>query len=215
MSASHIQVIPRIPRTSYPCWAVVNVHDYEYVDHECHVTISTICITFLLFPVLLGFTSGPWVVVDMNDFRARCHSSKRTPRWLVLLRRDLISTVLNGETVRLDGLKLKVTLSNANPYRVEDENSEGSGSEEGLITGRENDEPEIVPEAGKEGVVDGCAEGWNILNSKRRMYRCGQVIGQFRRDLDGDLGSYQMSADHCSWIKVPDVRSPVSRFSFP
>jgi hypothetical protein len=52
-------VIPRIPRTSYPCWAVVNVYDYEYIDHECHATSSTIRITFFPFPVLLGFISGP------------------------------------------------------------------------------------------------------------------------------------------------------------
>ncbi|PFH45357.1 hypothetical protein AMATHDRAFT_160558 [Amanita thiersii Skay4041] len=195
---SRVNFTPHLPRPSYPCWGTLTASGYEYKDHECHVTIGVVHVTCWLFPVISRFTSGPWLTTRMEDFRVRVYTSSHTPRWIEYVRRNLIYTILNGDTTRLDDFSAQVTFSNANRdgramrRRTEDERNSVTWLGEGHV----------------EALVSTSSERWQIVNMQnRRLYAFGTLSTLLRRNLDGDRGSYQMIAKNSTWTMAARVGS--------
>ncbi|PBL00230.1 hypothetical protein ARMGADRAFT_982213 [Armillaria gallica] len=99
------------PRISNPRIGLFKVLGYEYRDDACHVSIVELDITLWIFPQSLRFTSGSLATVEIHDFRVRVFSSSKTPVWLQKLRRNLVFTVLNCHTVRLDDILTEIVLN--------------------------------------------------------------------------------------------------------
>lgn len=206
-----LEFIPHLPRRSFPCWGDLKVYDYEYTDHDHHVTIGTVNVALWLFPVLSRVASGPWLTIRLGDFRILVYTSERTPDWIVQLRRNIFDTICCGEIIRLDALKLRTTFSKPNPVADIDEDEAecfcgDEKEDEDDTLDLEGKVPEVqLEQPPTEGVIDGHAIGWHMVNSKRRMYVFRDVVAQARRDIDGDGGSFRMPIKDCSWIKMPAV----------
>ncbi|KIL71433.1 hypothetical protein M378DRAFT_65784 [Amanita muscaria Koide BX008] len=189
----------------------LKVYDYEYTDRDHHVTTGTVNVALWLFPVLSRVTSGSWLTIRLGDFRILVYTSERTPDWIVQIRRNIFDTTCCGEIIRLDDLKLRTTLSKPNPVvNIEEDEAEcvcgDEKEDEDDTLGLEGKVPEVqLEQPPTEGVIDGHAIKWHMVNSRRRMYVFRDVVAQLRRDIDGDGGSFRMPIKDCSWIKMPAV----------
>ena len=190
ISSSCVRVSLHIPRRSNPRWATLTVYDYEFKDSECHVSFTKVHVTFWFFPFLLRFTAGPLASVELHDFRLRVFSSKATPGWVEFLRRNLITTVLTGEMIRLDDFKTKVTFSTITGAT---DGFSGPVEKPGVPHGEEQDEIR----------VSASWEQWHILNNwQGRMYTFGKLDAQLRKSWVEERGSFVMIAEECRWTKV-------------
>ncbi|KAL0951922.1 hypothetical protein HGRIS_008576 [Hohenbuehelia grisea] len=187
-SSNRVQVQFHIPRLHNPRWATFTASKCEYKDAGCHVSLAELRATCWVFPHLLRFTGGSLVSVDLDDFRLRVYTSRDTPGWVEALRRNLISTFLMGEYLRLDDLSTKVlftTIAGAPSYDAPVEKP-------GYVRGEEQDEVRVSL----------AASNWHIRGWNSRMYLFGKLDAQLRRNWVEDRGSFVLIAEECRWMRV-------------
>lgn len=165
-------------------------YDYNYMDTECHVSLAQLSVALWLFPALLRFTAGPLATVEMNDFRVKVFSSEATPLWIVVLRRNLISTALNGDTIRLDDFE-----TNINIRAVVPDGDDASSVDESRLSAS--------------------FEGWHIFNWQKRMYTFGRIDAQLRRSwVDIRDTKLVIIATESRWTKMSSTEQPLDFRSF-
>ncbi|KAE9400945.1 hypothetical protein BT96DRAFT_783002, partial [Gymnopus androsaceus JB14] len=177
LSVGETHVIFHIPCRKQPQWASLSINNVEYrsVDSQ-HFTISKVSVILRFFPVLLSennILSQPALIsVTLDNFCLRIASSQRTPLWLVALRRNLLNTILNEETRRLDNFGLKVLFS--------------------MLNARGKDESRITH----------ISTQWHLHNHvSSQLYQFGQLTAQLRRTREDDTGTFSLIAEDCHWIR--------------
>lgn len=179
------------PRRDSPYWAIIAIDGLEYTDKKCQVSLQRCETKLWILPVLFRFTAGPWIAVTLRGFTVFVNSSRDNPWWVEGLRRNLLSTILNGETIRLNHSDTKVYLSSLTK-------SMGGYSDEVETSGLHEDEP---PE---ELRVRSSLSQWHILSAwNSRMYTFDDLEAELRRSWVADRGSFVMIAKGCRWTKVP------------
>lgn len=179
------------PRRDSPYWAIIAIDGLEYTDKKCQVSLQRCETKLWILPVLFRFTAGPWIAVTLRGFTVFVNSSRANPWWVEGLRRNLLSTILNGETIRLNHSDTKVYLSSLTK-------SMGGYSDEVETSGLHEDEP---PE---ELRVRSSLSQWHILSAwNSRMYTFDDLEAELRRSWVADRGSFVMIAKGCRWTKVP------------
>ncbi|KDR85505.1 hypothetical protein GALMADRAFT_365327 [Galerina marginata CBS 339.88] len=181
------------PRLQAPYWAIITAQNYELKDDASHVSLDQLQAKLWFFPVLFRFTGGPWIEATLDGFKIRIITSKNCPLWIERLRNNLIYTVLNGETIRLQSLKTKLFLS--------------------TITAAEGYNDEVYKpgfneaETQDEIRVQCTASQWYISTWHGRMYSFGDLQAELRRSWVEDRGSFVMIAKESRWLKLPFVAS--------
>jgi hypothetical protein len=192
ISVSSIHIALHIPRPSNPRLATFIAYDYDYKDAECRTSIAEVRTTLWFFPVLFRVTRGPWFSVQLHDFRLRVHSSQRPPGWVQKLRRNLTTTVLTGELLRLDSFKTTVLLSGLTGAP----NGSTSPIEKPGVDDREPQD---------EIRVTGYGKGYQTRNWQQRTYTFDNVEAQLRRSWVENAGSFVLIAEGTRWTKEPSA----------
>lgn len=217
LSTSQFEVRLHLPRPSDPYWAVVLASGNEYSDSLCHASLAAAQVKLWLFPVLFRFTLGPWASVNLDDFRVKVFTSRRTPRWIEKLRNTLVETALDGEYLNCvefkTNAKLNVSGSSVQSARNEYYDAqarEGSSSDEDSSDseGRYGPTPYIqMPVAGQDDIQFGFkANGWDIFNpGDIRAYSFGKIDAQLTRSWREDHGSFTMVVEESRWTKLPQL----------
>lgn len=187
-----IQLLLHLPRANCPYWAILKVDDYEYKDSIYQVNLERLHVTFWLLPVFFGFTAGPCMTARMERFRVRLAESQVTPTWVRKLRKDLLTTILEGETVSFHNLKTTLFLSIPT-------GTEGESFDEVEKPGLDKDE--IYDEAR----VSASANHWHIVGLKNRIYTFGRLDVDLRRSWVDDMGTFHLKGEHCNWTRVPSL----------
>ena len=192
-SIKQISIKLHCPRRDSPYWAIIAIDELEYTDTECQVSLQRCEAKLWIFPVLFRFTAGPWIAVTLRDFTVLVNSSTANPWWVAALRRNLLSTILSGETIRLAHSDTKLFLSSlTKSVSAYLEKVEASGLRE------DDSEP---PE---ELRVRSALSQWHILLARNsRMYTFDDLKAELRRSWVGNRGSFVMIAEGCRWTKVP------------
>lgn len=184
ISFSRVEFALHLPSHVKPRWATLTAHNCHYKDPECEASLRELDVTFWFFPLLFRFSAGPLLAVELDDFRVRIFNSKSTPTWIERLRRSILATILQGETIRLDVLKIKVVFSHSSP-------NPNPG----------NDSIRLADE--HETRVSLSSEHWHIRGLSGRLYTFGKLEVQLRRCWVGDRGSFVLIAEECQWVKTP------------
>ena len=178
-----------IPRPSNPRWATISLSGITSRDSDCTVSLASATLSLWFFPVLFGFTAGPWVTTSLDGFSARVFSSKRIPRWVDLLRGNIIYTILDGDTIRLHNLKTKIFFSG---LTGSEEGYDGEVEKPGVRPGEEHDEIRVRLAASQ----------WHIMNTRHRMYNFGELEMELRRSWVDGRGSFVMISEGGRWVKL-------------
>lgn len=107
-TATSLSVAFHLPRPSYPRWFTLSSHSLFYVSSTSDISVSTLDVTFWVFPYLARRTAGQWASVELDGFRIRVHKSNATPYWIQKLRQNVVTALLQGEIYRLDDFWTKV-----------------------------------------------------------------------------------------------------------
>lgn len=189
ITSSRVEIHFHLPRPSNPRWATFTAHDYEFRNPHYHFSILQVHATLWVLPLLFRFTAGPWVTVKLDDFCIRIFSSKATPTWIEDLRANLLSTILNGETLRCDSFETNLSFVNT----IE------------LLSGAVNGKHEN--NASRDELrITASSEQWHILNFRSRMYTFGKLDAQLRKNCADDIASFVLIAKESRWTKVPRLK---------
>ncbi|KAJ4470928.1 hypothetical protein J3R30DRAFT_1139214 [Lentinula aciculospora] len=178
-----------IPHRERPQWASVSIHNINYRSVESqHFTIAEASL-FFFFPFSLLVETKPRpapISLSLHDFCLRIPSSHNTPSWLVALRRNILYTILNEETQRLDEFRLKIVFSTLTLQQQQSNQNEGQSSED------VKDESRITHHSSQ----------WHIHNRATfRLYRFGRLAAQLRRTWKDDTGTFALVAEDCHWTR--------------
>ncbi|KAJ3723544.1 hypothetical protein DFJ43DRAFT_643793 [Lentinula guzmanii] len=175
------------PRRNRPQWATISIYNINYRSTSSqHFTIAEASLAVLFpFSILNNTTSRPAPMsLSLDDFRLRIPSSQNTPSWVVALRRNILYTILNEETQRLDQFRLKTIFSTLEMQRRD--GSEGNNSE--VV----KDESRITHHSSQ----------WHIYNrATSRLYQFGRLSAQLRRTWKDDSGTFTLIAEDCHWVR--------------
>ncbi|RDB29187.1 hypothetical protein Hypma_016109 [Hypsizygus marmoreus] len=215
ISSPHLHVSLHLPRPSSLTLLTATLYDYHYTDPIHEVSLSKLYLVFSLFPNV----PETFISIVLDDFRVRIFSSMHTPGWVETLRRNLVSTALNGQTVRVDdfvtnivlstmgirGRKLIVEDDDEDEYQSDQDDEKKSCQPE---TGPENQNTEMNDD---EAVVTLTVSQWHIKNFRGRLYSFGSLNAQLRRSWEPnvDRGTFVLVAKNCSWVLAPQP-PPVS-----
>jgi hypothetical protein len=146
------------PRRPNPKWLVFTAKDVLYKSSKADIFMGNVSSTVWFFPLLFRQTPGPWVNVEVVDFRIRIFASDATPQFVKLLRANLVSTVLDGEILRLDDFGTSMRFSGATESAVQsaadiDDDGEDERPAENLSTAP-RDEPYNKKFADSDRMVD-------------------------------------------------------------
>lgn len=191
LSVAKLGITLHLPCADSPYWAIITVDDLEYKDAGTHVSLHRGEAKLWVFPVLFRFTAGPWIAVTFDGFVVHVNKSWNSPWWVVGVRRNLMTTIVHGETIRLNHSDTKVYL-NALTKPV-DENTE-KDERAGLGADEERDELRLRSSLSQ----------WHILAPwHSRMYSFDDLQVEIRRNWAENRGSFVMIAKECRWTKVP------------
>lgn len=193
ISVSSIHFVFHIPSSSDPRWGTFTAFEYEQKDTRCHVSAAKVSVTLWFFPLLFGFSSGPWFAVELSDFKLRVWSSRDTPPWVQGLRRNLVDAIFAGKILRCESFETSVTLSSLTGVSAEDgQDSSASVQKPGMTRPDHEDELQVSAEV----------KGYDVINWQDRMYSFGNLSMQLRRSWIDSRGSYVLIAEESRWIKV-------------
>ncbi|KAH9486461.1 hypothetical protein JR316_0000526 [Psilocybe cubensis] len=181
-----------LPCPQAPYWAVIVGENYEYQDSACHVSLDCLQVKLWIFPTHFGFSGGPWIDTTLDGFTADVWSSKDAPWWINSVRSNLISTILNGETVLLHAIATKLYFGTISKSLDVDEDGDGTIDEQGLFEGEVNNELRARCSTSQ----------WNIVTPYGRMYTFGQLNAEFRRSWVDDRGTFAMIIGQCRLLKL-------------
>ncbi|KAJ3757214.1 hypothetical protein EV360DRAFT_84226 [Lentinula raphanica] len=205
LAVGELRIFFHLPLRNRLRWATVIVRNVNYrSEGSQHFTIAEASLTIIFpFSILQDSTSSSRsapMSLSLDDFRLRIPSSQNTPSWVVALRRNIVYTILNEETQRLDQFKLKTIFSTLEMQR--------RSGDEGDISENSKDESRITHHSSE----------WHIYNHAiRRLYHFGQLAAQLRRTWVDDTGSFTLIAQDCHWIRqLPCTRdeNPVCARNF-
>uniref|UniRef100_A0A0W0G8B0 Uncharacterized protein n=1 Tax=Moniliophthora roreri TaxID=221103 RepID=A0A0W0G8B0_MONRR len=206
LSLSSFYITFHVPRRDNPRWATVSLHQCSLKDKKHYVTIHRIHVTLWLFPSLSGYPPARRTIafVELHDFRIQVYSSKNTPRWVEQLRRDLLYTMLNEDTRRLDNADLKLELRTARSasFRFDGDSNSDVDGEAPRSTGHIA-EPSSSGELNDEAKVTFFADHWHTYNHiNSRLYEFGRIDAQLRRSWAGEEGTFVLVSQECRWTRV-------------
>ncbi|EGO05362.1 hypothetical protein SERLA73DRAFT_82989 [Serpula lacrymans var. lacrymans S7.3] len=193
ISASHLRLRFYFPRPTSPRWVTFEVFDYEYKDLKCHVSIALLEVTIWFMPVYFRFSGGAWLLADLNDFRLRVFSSSETPFWIQRMRKNLVTTVLTGEILRVDDFQTKLSLGTL------------SGAPDGYSGPIERNKGTSKNEEYDEIRLTTFVDNYHVKNFQERLYTFTGIQAQFRRSWVDDRGSYVLIAEGARWTKVQSL----------
>ncbi|KAF9535710.1 hypothetical protein CPB83DRAFT_842202 [Crepidotus variabilis] len=179
-----------LPTSRKPSWAVIVAEECDFKDADCAVTFLRGASTLWFFPVFFRQTSGPWITTSLDGFSVIVFTSENTPRWVQLLRNNMIYTILDGETIRLNNLKSRIQFSTLTGSK---EGYNGQVEKPGLRPDEQHDEIKLHLEVSQ----------WHIVNVRRRMYTYGDVKALLRRNWAEDHGSLIVCSEGSKWTKMP------------
>lgn len=223
VSSPHLHIALHLPRPSNPTILTITLYNYDYADLEHCVALTKLKVVVSLFPVLTRVSAGPFLAVTLDDFRVRVFSSEHMPQWIQKLRGNLVYTVLNGDTFRLEDLETNIVLSTIGGRGITDDDTDeahqttdipksfqnGSGDASNTyniaVNGASSGESQKQPpdDAGEEAIVTLNSSQWHITNFQHRHYTFGTISAQLRRSWDGDRGSFVLIAKESRWVQAP------------
>lgn len=119
------------PRRPNPKWLTFTAKDVLYKSNTADISSSNILSEFWFFPKLFGQTAGPWLNVQIDDFRIRVFGSNATPYFVKRLRENLVGAVLNGEILQLNDFGTSVRFSGVTEAAVQcEQDPDGDGQNE-------------------------------------------------------------------------------------
>ncbi|EPQ60033.1 hypothetical protein GLOTRDRAFT_134798 [Gloeophyllum trabeum ATCC 11539] len=198
LKAAQVVLRFRVPRPSYPAWATLTIKDIFHASPQASASVERALLTLWLFPYAFRFTAGTYVNVQLDDFRVRVFDSESTPRWVEILRRNLIMTMLKGETLRLDDFKTSVR------FGVPDRWQSPESKQRQEVDGMSGEQEMMVTVMG---------EKYHTKNWQGRIYALGKVDMQWRTSLSSDRGRFVMVMEEARWIKVREtyeLETPIS-----
>lgn len=189
ISIEKISIQLHLPRPQAPYWAVIIGENYEYEDGSCHASFDRLQAKLWFFPTHFRFSGGPWIDATMEGFAVDVRSSKDAPWWINSLRSNLVTTVLNCETILLHAINTKLYFGTI----TKSPQGDGGGvDKQGLNEGEANDELRARCSISQ----------WNIATPYGRMYSFGTLTAEFRRSWVEDTGTFAMVAEQCRWLKL-------------
>ena len=180
------------PTKFCPRWLTFRTKDVLYRSSTADISAGDLSVTLWFFPFLFGQTAGPWINVGIDDFRIRVFGSHATPKYIKLLRQNLVGTVLGGKILKLDDFGTSVRCSGFTESAVE---SEVDPDADGKNEHREK-VPSTVPQDGpyheKLGDPDGAAdesiagENGGFKDSSRKVpeKRSAEAVPYINREQD-------------------------------
>lgn len=210
ISFGRVHVCLHFPTKHAPKWATITIYDCEhrssgmycsccaecFIFHpDCHATLGRMIVTLWLFPAIFRFAQV-WASVRLDDVIVRVFSSRCTPGWVQMLRRNLVSTVLltGCDLLRLDHLKSSVAFGT----KATAESDLGLPQfvfPNTVTTSKERPQDEIRLTAD--------SDNWHIHSVTGRIYTFGKLDAQLRRSWRDDFGSFALIAKDCGWVKPP------------
>ncbi|KAJ3895369.1 hypothetical protein GG344DRAFT_38972 [Lentinula edodes] len=187
LAVGETQISFHIPRRKRRIWASISIKKINYrSDASQHFTIAEVLLTFL-FPFSVHEDTIPRpapISLSLHDFCLRIPSSKNTPSWIVALRRNILYTILNEETQRLDEFRMKTIFST---LKLRQRNADGGDSLEDI-----KDESRITHHSSQ----------WHIYNrATYRLYQFGRLAAQLRRIWEDDTGTFSLVAEDSHWVR--------------
>jgi hypothetical protein len=213
ISISQVRVRFHFPRASHPRWATIEVSSYDYTDRDCHASADRATISLLAFPVLFRRSYGPWVSTAFHGLHLRVFTSRRSPAWVAALRNDFISTLLEGDILRINDICTTVEM-NTTPVRGEhhdrchtDNDSQPEKPRSEKTPGRDKEKEKMVE---YEDGLDHQNETRMWLdvrcalmrNSRNRIYSFASLDARLRRSWIQDSGSCHFTVRDSTWMKA-------------
>lgn len=196
ISASSLRLQLHLPTSKEPYWAKIFVHDGHYDDPRHALTVASLEGTLWFFPVLFRFTSGPLLTVKVYDYRIQVYDSQYTPAWLRLLRDNLVYTIINQETIRLNYFKTRQVSTGLIGMTEGEQDSEGPVEKPGLEAEQDLDEIKMRSEA----------QQWHIHNiNNNRIYTFGALDMEVRKSWVENRSTFVLIAKNSKWTKVSMV----------
>lgn len=211
IAVPHLVVVLHLPSLFDFTCLTATLHNYTYIDPNHHITISTLQLSFSPFPA----APNTCISATLDDFRVRVAHSNTTPPWMQRLRANLITTVLNGMTIRADKFKTEIIFNTtnvqgpivtvANDDEDQDLDAKQLHSQPGSYESGSG-----LPEDDREAIVTLTASHWHIKNFRNRLYKFGSLDAQLRRswDPEADRGSFVLVAKNSSWVLDSEPHLP-------
>ncbi|KAF9819995.1 hypothetical protein IEO21_01657 [Rhodonia placenta] len=196
-TATSLSVAFHLPRPSYPRWFTLSSHSLFYVSSTSDISVSTLDVTFWVFPYLARRTAGQWASVELDGFRIRVHKSNATPYWIQKLRQNVVTALLQGKIYRLDDFWTKVQFAGVS------ESFAPGRSVRRRRKGVHRDAPPPSTNTDTDELrISASARQLHLHNTEGRVYTFGVVDAQLRRDWDQDRGSFVLVVEEARWVKV-------------
>jgi len=180
------------PRRKSPYWLIITCNKSDYKDAGCYISLDRGVVKMWFFPRYFRVTAGPWIEARLEGFTIHVTTSKRIPGYIDRLKKNIVHSVVNGETIRLHELKTKIILGEAREdYPREDVDKAG------------------VNEIEVHDKVRICMSTlqWHILAPwSSRMYSYDELVAELRRSWMADRGSLVLIAKDCRWTKIRDCQ---------
>ncbi|KAI0082896.1 hypothetical protein BDY19DRAFT_999126 [Irpex rosettiformis] len=91
-----------------------------YKSDTCDILIiDSLFITCWFFPRLFRQTAGPWANVEIVDFRIRVMQNDEIPRYVQMLRANIVETILMGEFLCVDDFSTSIRFNGLSEGAVE------------------------------------------------------------------------------------------------
>lgn len=186
LAVGETQISFHIPHRKRRTWASILIKKINYrSDASQHFTIAELLLTFVFPFSILGDTIARPAPISLalHDFCLQIPSSKNTPSWIVALRRNILYTILNEETQRLDEFRIKTIFST---LKLRQRNTGEGDSLEDI-----KDESRITHHSSQ----------WHIYNHTTfRLYQFGRLAAQLRRIWEDDTGTFTLVAEDSHWV---------------
>lgn len=192
ISIDKISITLHFPRRQAPYWAIITSEKYEYEDGLCHASLDRLQAKLWFCPAHFRFSAGPWIETTLDGFVVDVHTSRNAPWWINALRTNLITTILNGQTILLHTINTKLYFGTI---------TEAQNGHDGDV-----DKPGLNDRVANNELRVRCSiSQWNIATSYGRMYSFGTLTAELRRSCVEHRGTFVMIAEQCRWIKLRDT----------
>jgi len=181
------------PSREAPYVLSITIEQYEYQDEVVHISVGNAVVKIWLFPAYFGITAGPWIETKAKDFVMQITSSKHSPWFVDIIRRNIIHSVVNGDTIRLNSMNMKTVFGQLGVPDVE--HTVDDVAKIGLRHGEINDELRVTISTSQ----------WHVYAPwSGRIYSYDNLQAELKKNWTEKRGSLVLIAKECRWTKVRD-----------